>query len=296
MLSVPATDANRVCKAWSSGADHIVVDLEDAVVPERKSTARNALPAVAGMLERRPDEPVMTIRVNRVGSAWFVDDLAVAAAIPLVSSIMVPKVESRRDLDVTDSVLCAVEASLGRPDPLAVYALIESAAGLCRVTEIAAASPRVVGLVLGYADMTLALGRRAREDGFSTGWVPVQSAIVAAARTAGVVAIDGPWLGVADDEEFREAVQLGADLGFDATWVIHPRQVGAVNELHCPVSADLDRAQRIRAALTDARAEGRGAAQLDGRMVDEALAKWADVTLAKAPQGGIRDADQTVTS
>lgn len=283
LLSVPGSQPDRVRKAWACGADQVVVDLEDSVPPEGKAEARAGLAPMLDGLDRATPHPIgLTVRVNAIGTPWFVDDLLAVVTSDAATAVMLPKTESARDLHALEVILDSAEQSRARTHPLGVLALVETAAGLARVLEIASGSARLLAVVLGYADLTASLGRRARESGCGPIWVPVQSAVVAAARAAGVAAVDGPWLGVADDNAFRDAVAASADLGFDATWVIHPRQVETANRLHRPTANDIARAERVVDALASARAAGAGAAQLDGQMLDEAVARWAEGVLTRA--------------
>jgi len=200
LLSVPATMPARFAKAAASGADEIVIDLEDAVAPQLKAEAREQL--ALGLADLgATDGLVVTVRVNPLGTAWFLDDVVAVAAASRVDRVMLPKVESAADLVALDAVLRSAEASCGRTSPLGVLALVETAVGLDRVSEIAVASARTAAVVPGYADLSASLSRRPREQGFAHGWTAVQSAVAAAARAAGVGSVDGPWLGVEDDED-----------------------------------------------------------------------------------------------
>ena len=166
--------------------------------------------------------------------------------------------------------------------PVRLLALIETAAGLAAAAEIARASPRLDGLVLGYADLAASLGRAGGAPG---DWRFAQHAVLVAARAAGIQAIDGPYLGTRDDDAFRAGVLHARTLGFDGKWAIHPAQLDALREAFTPTEAEVADARETLAALERAAAEGAGAVAADGQMLDEALALSARRVLARAGAG-----------
>ena len=275
-LSVPGSSERKLAKAADLSADEVVIDLEDAVAVAAKDEARAATMAALSDWTG----PGVAVRVNGPGTPWCHLDLAAMGALPeLPASIVVPKVQSAGDLAFIDRLLDGVEAGAGRRAPLRVQALIETAAGLANVQEIAAASPRLDALILGYADLAASLGGARDLDA----WLPAQHALLVAARAHGVQAIDGPYLGVAPDAAFHAAAARACDLGFDGKWAIHPSQVDALNEAFTPHEAEVQRARAIVAALERAEREsGEGAVTLDGEMLDEAVRAAALRVLARA--------------
>jgi citrate lyase subunit beta/citryl-CoA lyase len=272
-LAVPGSSERKLTKAAGLGADEIVIDLEDAVLPDAKDAARDATITALGAWS---SSSIATVRVNAPGTPWCHVDLArLGGLAEQPVSVVVPKVEGPDDLAFVDRLLDGVEAASGRAVGLRVQALIETASGLAQVGEIAAASERLDGLVLGYADLGASLGGERGLDA----WLPAQHAVVTAARAAGVQAIDGPFLGVDVDKAFAAAVDRARELGFDGKWAIHPRQVDALNEAFTPTSEEVERARAVLAALE--RAE-QGAVALDGQMLDEAVAVSARRVLARA--------------
>jgi citrate lyase subunit beta/citryl-CoA lyase len=259
-------------KAPGLPADEVVIDLEDAVAVEAKDAARErVVAALAGW-----SGPAVSVRVNAPRTPWCHLDLAALAALPdRPASIVVPKVEGAGDLAFVDRLLDGAEAAGGRTQPLRVQALIETAAGLARVQEIAGASGRLDALILGYADLAASLGgARALDD-----WRFAQEQLLLAARAHGLHAIDGPHLGIAVDDAFTAAVARARALGFDGKWAIHPAQVEALNAAFTPTPEELDHARRVIAALTQTE---HGAVALDGQMLDEAVRAAALRTLARA--------------
>jgi citrate lyase subunit beta/citryl-CoA lyase len=269
-LSVPGSSGKMLAKAARVPADEIVIDLEDAVAPGAKDEARARVAAVLADW----GGGAVSVRVNAPRTPWCHQDVAALAALEL-GAIVVPKVEGAGDLAFVDRLLDGVEAAAGRARPLRVQALIETAAGLARVQEIAAASARLDALILGYADLAASLGGTRDLDA----WRPAQEQVLLAARAHGLQAIDGPHLGIAVDDAFAAAVARARDLGFDGKWAIHPVQVDALNAAFTPTDEELRSARAVIAALDAADA---GAVALDGQMLDEAVRAAALRTLARA--------------
>jgi citrate lyase subunit beta / citryl-CoA lyase len=271
-----------LAKAPQVGADELIVDLEDAVAPAAKDDARSLAVRTLGSDAWRGVQA--SVRVNAPGTPWCHADLvSLASAAGPPAAVVVPKVESAGDLAFVERLLAGVEGAAGHVRPVRVLALIETAAGLSRVGEIAAASERVDALILGYADLAASLGRAGAGADDLDGWRPAQEAVLLAARANGLQAIDGPYLGVAPDARFLAAATRARDAGFDGKWAIHPSQVATLNELFTPSEAELEHAQAVIAALDEAeRGSGRGAVALEGQMLDEAVRAAALRTLARA--------------
>lgn len=283
-LSVPGSSERMLAKAPAVGADELVLDLEDAVAPYAKHEARER---VAGPPATDPyGDCTVAVRVNAPGTPWSHDDLvAMASATPGPRSVVVPKVESAGDLAFVDRLLDGAERAAEREIPLRVQALIETAQGLARVYEIAAASERLDALILGYADLGASLGRSPAGARDLAGWRPAQEAVLTAARAHGLQAIDGPHLGISVDDEFLAAATVVRDAGFDGKWAIHPSQVPVLNELFAPTPDEVAWARDVVAALDTAeQAQGRGTVAVDGRMVDEAVRVAALRTLSRVPE------------
>jgi citrate lyase subunit beta / citryl-CoA lyase len=263
------------------GADEVVIDLEDAVAPGAKDEARAAvITALEGW-----NAGHVSVRINAPRSRWcHLDVIALAALGELPVSLVVPKVEGAGDLAFMDRLLDGAEAASHRPIEIRLQALIETATGLERVSEIAASSARLDSLILGYADLAAALGRsRAATEDLET-WLPAQHTLLTAARAHGLQAIDGPYLRVEVDEQFRAGATRARDLGFDGKWAIHPTQVQPLNELFTPSADEVEWARSVITALERAEQDhGRGAVALDGQMLDEAIRAAALRVLARSP-------------
>jgi citrate lyase beta subunit/acyl dehydratase len=293
-LAVPASSQRMLEKAATIAADELVFDLEDAVAPAAKDEARAA---AAARLEGWEGAPV-AVRVNALGTPWFERDVAALGATPGPQpiSIVLPKAESAADLERVAWALSEAEsAGRRRARPLGIQALVETAAGLARVEEIAAAGGgRLEALILGYADLAASLGRSREYAADPASWLAIQDRVLVAARANDLQAIDGPFLGTAADEPFLAAARHARDLGFDGKWAIHPSQVEALRQTFTPAAAEVEHARAVLAALARAEAEGgAGAVALDGEMLDEALAASARRILARAGGGGRMSAPRT---
>lgn len=270
-----------LAKAAGLEVDEVVIDLEDAVAPAAKAEARDAAVAALEKLSWRAGS--LAVRVNPPGTPWCNADLTALATAPASpATVVVPKVESGGDLHFVERLLAGAEAAAGAAPEVGVQALIESAAGVARLSEIAAVGGRLEALILGYADLGASLGRpeAAADSGL---WLHCQDAVLVAARAAGLEAIDGPYLGTDPDEPFRAAADLARALGFDGKWVIHPSQIEAVEQAFTPGAAEVEAARAAIAALEAAeRSSATGAVAVDGRMIDEAVRVGAERTLARA--------------
>ncbi|WP_168698512.1 HpcH/HpaI aldolase/citrate lyase family protein [Gordonia paraffinivorans] len=269
----PASDDRKARKALASDADEVVLDLEDAVTPENKDSAR----AAAGeLVAEHGAGRAVSLRINAIGTPWAAADLAACAQMPGLTSVVLPKADSPTDLQEADRRLGGSAVRL--------QALLETPRGIRDAAEICAATDRLDAVLIGYADLGAALGRTPGLP--MQTWHVIQDQVLLAARAAGVDVIDGPHLTIADDEAFRAAKRWVRDLGFDGTWIIHPAQLATAIEIFTPDAAAIEDARRVLETLHAAASAGAGAAELDGRMLDEALAVAARKTLAKAGLDG----------
>jgi citrate lyase subunit beta/citryl-CoA lyase len=271
-LYVPGANARALEKAPGLAADAIILDLEDAVAPAQKDAARRqVLAAVAA----GPWRAERVVRVNGAGTPWCAEDLA-AVARARIDAVCLPKAESAEVVRAAADALTRA----GAPDTLALWAMIETPRGVLAAPEIATATPRLACLVAGTSDLVKEL--RAVHTPGRTEVLASLSLLLLAARAAGLSALDGVHLDLADAAGFEAACRQGRDLGFDGKTLIHPSQVDAANRLFAPTGEELDAARRIVVAHAEAVAAGRGVTVVDGRLVENLHVAEAQRILALA--------------
>jgi len=294
-MSVPASSQRFLAKARDLRADEIMLDLEDSVAPDAKPGARDL--AVAALKDGGLAGKLVAVRVNGVTTPWaYQDVIAVVEGAPgAVDSLVLPKVSGPAAVSWLDVLLTQVEQNAGLPaGTVRIEAQIEDAAGLAAVEAIAVSSPRLVSLVFGPADFMASIGMRSLTVGGQPEGYPYDAhhyalmRMLVAAKAAGLQAIDGPYAKIGDLDGLRAAATAVAALGYDGKWVLHPSQVGVVNEVFTPSPADYARAVRILDAYQRAtEVDGRGAVLLDGEMIDEASRKMALMITAKGAAAGL---------
>jgi citrate lyase subunit beta / citryl-CoA lyase len=270
-----------LAKARSIEAQEIVIDLEDAVVAERK---RDALAAVLAALQGGFAAGSVAVRVNAPRTPWAHEELiALAGAPAILRSLVIPKVQDAGDLAFVERLLDGAEsASGGRGQRLGVQALIETARGMRTLDEIVGASDRLEAVVLGYVDLAASLQRSPQGASSLDLWLGAQDAVLGAARAVGVRAIDGPHVVIGDEDGLFAAAKRAAELGFDGKWAIHPAQLPAITRAFTPSVAEVEHARSVLEALAAASERGDGAVALDGEMLDEPVRLAAVRTLERA--------------
>jgi citrate lyase subunit beta/citryl-CoA lyase len=292
ILSVPAGNRHMIEKAVSLPADLVLLDLEDAVVPELKVEAREAV--IRALTELPWGDRPAAYRCNGLETQYFYRDIVdiVEVAGSAVATIVVPKVGRAEDLIVVDTLLRGIELGLGlTPGGIKLQAQIESARGLINVESIAPATPRLEALIFGPGDFAASIRMPMESIGVMDAWdeeypghrlhYPMLRMLVAA-RAAGLGAIDGPVANYKDREGYRRSCTIARSLGFDGKWCIHPDQLAPTNEIFSPTEAELSWARRVIEAYKEAVAEGRGAVSIDGTMIDVASIRLAEMTLEAA--------------
>jgi len=284
-------------KMAASDADVINLDLEDSVAPDDKAQARKTVIEAIGDVDW--GKKTLSVRINGLDSPYWYRDVVdlLEQASDRLDQIMIPKVGNAGDIYAVDALVSSIEMAMGRTKPIAFEVIIESAAGIAHVEEIAAASPRLQAMSLGAADFAASMGMQTtgiggtqenyymHRDGakyWSDPWHWAQAAIVAACRTHGVLPVDGPFGDFSDDEGFRAQARRSATLGMVGKWAIHPKQVALANEVFTPSDEAVAEAREILAAMEKAKAEGAGATVYKGRLVDIASIKQAEVIVKQA--------------
>jgi citrate lyase subunit beta / citryl-CoA lyase len=293
-LYVPANREKFLAKAWTRGADCIILDLEDAVAPADKASARKMV---------RDDIPIVRkggaevqVRINRD----FEEEDLDAVVIPGVTSLMIPKCETVADIQRLDRLITELEKERGLPVGRIQFDLIfETARGIIRMEDIAEASPRIVSMTTGQADLSVDLGfTRYPEFNFDQYYYP-ETKLLYAARAAGVQAHgmgaqnNADYVDVtAGKEAMLKACRYAYRMGFMGTSAIHPAWVEAANEGFSPPAEEVSLARRVKKALDEAYAQGEGSVAVDGRMYDVANMKYVNYLLTRADAVEKRNAEK----
>lgn len=282
-LAVPASNPRMIEKAADCEADYVFLDLEDAVAPDDKPTAReNAIRALRD-IDWRATGKTISVRINGLDTHYMYRDLVdiMEQVGDQVDTLLVPKVGVPADLYTVDCMVTQIEAAKQWQNPVGLEALIETTLGMANVEAIAGSCPRLEALHFGVADYAASCRARTvnigglNPDYPGDQWHASLQRMLVACRANGLRAIDGPFGDIADAEGFRQAARRAAALGYEGKWAIHPSQIALANEVMSPPEAEVERAGRIIAALAEAAREGKGAAQLDGRMIDAASERMA---------------------
>ena len=306
-LAVPGTNARAMAKAPTLGADLVFLDLEDAVAPDDKEQARADV--IAALTGQDWTRTAVSVRVNGLDTHWCYRDVVevVERAGEIVDTILIPKVGSPSDVEFVATLLDQIEQRNGWPaGRVGIHILIETAKGMANVESISHARPdRLEAMVFGVADYAASVRARTTNiGGANPGYAVLTDAddvgeralhwgdqwhfgisrMVAACRAEGLRPIDGPFGDFEDADGFRAAARRAAALGCEGKWAIHPSQVALANEVFTPSDAEVGQARRIIEAMEHAAKEGKGAVALDGRLIDAASIRMAEVLIAKVDQ------------
>ena len=304
-LAVPGSSTKFLQNATKSAADVIFLDLEDAVAPADKEQARKNV--IEALNDLDWGGRTMSVRINGLDTHWMYRDVVdvVEQAGHKLDLIMIPKAGTAADIYAVDMLLTQIEQAKGIKKRIGLEMIIETALGMANVHEIAAASKRNESLHFGVADYAASTKARTvgiggphpeyhvltdpdaagkREVHWGDVWHYAIARMVVAARANGLRPVDGPFGNFSDPDGYRAQAMRAAVLGCEGKWAIHPSQVDLANTLYSPSDKEVDRAKRILAAMEQAQREGRGAVALDGRLIDIASIKQAEVMVKKAEQ------------
>lgn len=288
MLFLPGNTPNIIVNGEILGADAVILDLEDAVAPAEKDSARNLVRSAIKYMGFGKCEVI--VRVNSIDTAFWKKDLD--AVIPVKPSlIMPPKTGSANDVRTVDAYISELESRLGmEPGTVGLIPLIETALGVENAFEIASASKRVKAIFLGGEDLTADLQCKRTKEGNEIFYA--RSRMVCAARAAGVDVYDTPFTDVNDDEGIYADARLAKGLGFTGKASISPRHVKAINEVFSPTEKDIDYAYEVMEAIRIGKEQGKGAVSLRGKMIDAPIVARAMQTIRAAEALGLgrRDA------
>ncbi len=304
-LAVPASNTRMLEKAPARGADLVFMDLEDAVAPDEKDQARKN--AIEALNDLDWSGCSVSVRINGLDTPYCYRDIieVVEAAGDKLDTILVPKVGAPADILFVTTLLSQIEAAKGFK-PINIHILIETAMGMANVEKIAATCPeRLEAMVFGVADYAASIKARTTNMGgadpnyavltdpdeqglrhrhWGNQWHYAMSRMIVACRAYGLRPIDCSFADISDQEGYLAAAKAFAALGGEGKWAIHPSQVPLANQVFTPGEAEVDKARRILQAMEDAAAKGQGAVTLDGRMLDAASIRQAQVLVGKMNQ------------
>ena len=283
-LAVPGSSPKMFEKALNSAADYIFLDLEDAVSPNDKLTARANVIKALKEINWREKGKTISVRINSLDTHYMYRDLVelVEEAGEKIDTILVPKAGTASDVYMVDCLLTQIETNKKLKNKIGVECLIETALGMSNIKEIATSSERLEALHFGVADYAASLRARTtvigglNPDYPGDQWHHGLSELVVTCRAYGLRAIDGPFGDFNDPDAYIDAAKRGAAIGIEGKWAIHPSQIELANKVFSPPKDEVDKAKRILDELKKAAKEGRGAAQLNGRMIDAASARMAE--------------------
>ncbi len=304
-LAVPGSNARFLEKAPASAADVIFLDLEDAVAPDDKEQARKNI--VQALNDLNWNGKTLSVRINGLDTHYMYRDVVdvLEQAPGKLDLIMIPKVGTAADVYAVDMLVTQIEAATKVKKRIGFELIIETALGMQNINEIAAASKRIESLHFGVADYAASTRARTvniggpnadyavltdpdaakkRDVHWGDMWHYPISRLVVAARANGLRPIDGPFGDIQDPDGYAAQAKRAAVLGCEGKWAIHPTQIDLANTLFSPSEAEVTKARRVIEAMEKAQKEGKGAVTLDGRLIDIASIRQAEVLVRKAEQ------------
>lgn len=285
-LAVPGSSPGMFEKALNSGVDFVFLDLEDAVAPDDKVQARKNVIQALNDLDWKDHGITVSVRINGLDTQYMVRDVVdlVEQAGHKIDTLLIPKAGVYADIYMVQAMVTQLEMQQGLKNRIGLEALIETALGMANVEDIArnGAAGRLEALHFGVADY--AASNRARTTNIGglnpdypgDQWHFAISRMIVACRAYGLRPIDGPFGDIKDPDGYVLAAKRAAALGCEGKWAIHPTQIELANDVFTPPAREIEKAKRILAALKEAAAQGKGAAALDGRLIDAASERMAN--------------------
>ena len=283
-LAVPGSSPKMFEKALNSNADYIFLDLEDAVSPNDKIQARQHVIKALNEMNWKEKGKTISVRINSLDTHYMYRDLIeiVEEAGDKIDTILVPKAGTGSDVYMVDCLLTQIENNKNIKRKIGIECLIETALGMSNIKEIAKSSGRLEALHFGVADYAASLRARTivigglNPDYPGDQWHHGISKLVMTCRAYGLRAIDGPFGDFNDQDAYIASAKRAATIGIEGKWAIHPSQIDLANKVFSPPESEVNKAKRILEELEKAAKKGKGAAQLDGRMIDAASARMAE--------------------
>ena len=273
ILYMPGSNARALEKGRTLAADGLILDMEDAVAPDAKQTAREQI--TAAIAEGGYGMRELIVRTNGLDTPWGEDDLKAAAKMG-AHAVLLPKVESKAMVDQAIAILDAA----GAPKDLPIWAMMETPLGMLHAEEIAFSSPRLHCLVMGTSD--LAKDLRAQHTPDRIPFITSLGLCLLAARAAKIAILDGVHLDLADDEGFKASCVQGRELGMDGKTLIHPKTIAMANEAFSPSEDEVAWSKRIIEAHAEAEKEGKGVVLVDGKLIENLHVEGAKQMVAMA--------------
>jgi len=290
-MFVPGHRQRMIDKALGLNADAIMLDIEDGVAPSEKDTARKLIGEALGR-ERLPHSPVRFVRINAIGHARMEADLE-AVVRPGLDGLVLPKVETAEEVLKVDAILGEREPELEiQGGSIKLLIAIESPKGLLNAPAIAGCSPRVIGLMFGAEDFGRELGLPTFREAEAREMLYARSAMVVAAASVHVQAVDGVWVDLKDTEGLWGFARQSRRLGFSGMSLIHPSQIDPINNVFSPTPEEVSYAEQVVKAYEEAVARGDGSISLGGQLIDRPIVERARRTLELARMLGV-DAART---
>lgn len=291
-LAVPGSNPNMFEKAAASEADYVFLDCEDAVAPNDKEAARRNIINGLNNIDWRAKGKTVSVRINGLDTHYMYRDVVdiVEQSGAHLDTILIPKVGVPADVYTVACLVTQIEEAKGIEEPIGLEALIETTLGMANVEAIACSSERLEALHFGVADYAASCRARTinigglNPDYPGDQWHEGLQRMLVACRAYGLRAIDGPFGDFNDPDGYIAAAKRAAAMGYEGKWAIHPSQIALANEVMSPPAAEVTRARRVLEALAEAAKAGKGAAQLDGRMIDAASARMAENVVRQADE------------
>lgn len=259
VLYMPGSNARALEKGRSLSADGLILDLEDAVAPDAKDSARDQI--VSALAEGGYGKREIQIRTNGLNTPWGHADI-VAAAKTSADAILLPKVESADTVRQVANIMAAE----GAHEDMRIWCMMETPLAMLNAKEIAGAHPKLGGFVMGTSDLAKDLNCAHTPDRLPM--ITSLGLCILAARAYGLAILDGVHLDLSDDDGFAASCQQGREMGFDGKTLIHPKTIGAANTAFAPSEADVAWARKIIAAFEQAASEGKGVVVVDGKLIE----------------------------
>ena len=283
-LAVPGSSPKMFEKALNSNADYIFLHLEDAVSPNDKITARQNIIKALKEINWKEKGKTISVRINSLDTHYMYRDIVdiIEQTGEKVDTLLIPKVGTSSDVYMVDCLLTQIETNKKIKNKIGIECLIETALGMSNIKEIAKSSNRLEALHFGVADYAASLRARTvvigglNPDYPGDQWHHGLSQLAMTCRAYGLRAIDGPFGDFNDPDSYIESAKRAAAIGIEGKWAIHPSQIDLANKVFSPPATEVTKAKRILEELEKAAKEGKGAAQLDGRMIDAASARMAE--------------------